>query len=283
MVKSMDWRRWLSSAFILIGFFFLFGVTLFWVQTALAGQLITEKLYLVSTVGVDLPLPTFTATPSPIPSPTSTIKPTKEKLVEQTPSPTLIPTNEKTKNPNQGKVEKPKKKKPSPTPTQKPSAGPVIRIAIPTLNVDRVVMPVDFYTDANGQLQWNTNPLFATRNRQDLVGQLATSVNPRDGGNIVLVGHNYNEGWFAGAGVFVNISSLQPGNNIRIYTHNGKKFVYVVQFVKQVPWRHGNANELEKHQKYLWPTPKERLTLVTCGGANFWPWPARIYVVATPK
>ena len=35
--------------------------------------------------------------------------------------------------------------------------------------------------------------------------------------------------------------------------------------------------------KYLGPVKSERLTLVTCGGANIWPFPARVYVVAAPE
>jgi hypothetical protein len=34
--------------------------------------------------------------------------------------------------------------------------------------------------------------------------------------------------------------------------------------------------------KFMGPSDGERLTLVTCGGANIWPFPARVYVVAAP-
>jgi LPXTG-site transpeptidase (sortase) family protein len=163
-----------------------------------------------------------------------------------------------------------------------PSAGPVVRIVIPGLRVDRTVVPVGLKRNSSRQLEWNTDALFSTANRPDLVGQIEASVNPGDGGNIVLMGHNYNNGWYANAGVFVNLQNLKPGGQIILYTQDGSEFHYIVQVVKKIPWQKQNAAELEKHQKYLWPTEHEQVTLVTCGGANILNWSARIYVVATP-
>jgi LPXTG-site transpeptidase (sortase) family protein len=111
---------------------------------------------------------------------------------------------------------------------------------------------------------------------------LANSANPGEGGNIILVGHNYNQGWYALNGVFVNIDKLHPGDKIILHAGNGGKFQYGVELVKKVPWRQKNVNELEKHQKFLWPKENEQLTLVTCGGANVWTWSHRVYVVAKP-
>lgn len=163
-----------------------------------------------------------------------------------------------------------------------PPAGPVIRLVISRLQVNRAVVPVELRRDAKGGLDWNTDPLFSTPNRPDLVGQLATSANPGEGGNIILVGHNYNNGWYNWEGVFVRLSSMQAGDEITLYTENGGEFRYIVTKVKKVPWQNRNLAELEKHRKYLWPTDHEQLTLVTCGGVNVWTWLARIYVVALP-
>ena len=167
---------------------------------------------------------------------------------------------------------------PSPTPTPIPS-GPVIRLVIPAINVDRAVVPLRQYRDGNGNIQYDTNSLFATSSRLDLVGQTVTSQNPGGGSNIVLVGHNYNMGWYAWEGVFVNLKKLKEGDKITLYTKNGGKFTYKVKKVVQVPYLVQSAEELNKHLRYLGPTQDERVTLVTCGGA-FGSWTARVYVVA---
>jgi LPXTG-site transpeptidase (sortase) family protein len=134
------------------------------------------------------------------------------------------------------------------------------------------------YRDANGVIQYDTNSLFATNSRLDLVGQTMTSVDPGQGSNIVLVGHNYNMGWYAWEGVFVNLKKLKPGNEIILHTKNGGVYTYKVKKVVQVPYVARTAAELNRHLQYLGPTSDERVTLVTCGGA-FGSWSARIYVV----
>jgi sortase (surface protein transpeptidase) len=131
-------------------------------------------------------------------------------------------------------------------------------------------------------VDWATDKLFANANRKDLIGQTITSVNPGEGGNIVLMGHNYDNGYYAWEDAFVNIKSLAPGDQIVAYTEGGGEYHYSVQLVKKVPWREENAAEAAKHFKYLGPTASEQLTLVTCGGANVYPWQARLYVVAAP-
>ncbi len=161
-------------------------------------------------------------------------------------------------------------------------AGPVVRLSIPAIGVDRAVVPVDMRPSANGLLDWNTDALFATRNRLDLVGQPIISTNPGQGGNVILIGHNYDQGVFVWEGVFVKIRDLQPGSEIQVTTQSGLVFRYQVKLVKKVPWANGSPDELAKHFKFLGPQPSETLTLVTCGGANVWPWPARIYVQAYP-
>ena len=42
----------------------------------------------------------------------------------------------------------------------------------------------------------------------------------------------------------------------------------------------GSAANMLAHITYLAPTQDETLTLVTCGGANFAPFPSRLYVTA---
>jgi len=288
-MKELEGSRTLGNIMIIAGVLVLFAITLFWFQSALATRGIDQKLFLVSTVDLNLPLPTRTSTPSLTPSFTATPNPTQ---IEQTNEPSTLlnqPTfkakstsavkRAATKTSNLGS---PKPEPKTPTPLLPISAGPAVQIVIPKIDINQVVVPVDLHADEKGQVDWNTDILFATHNRRDLVGQLGISANPGDGGNVILVGHNYNRGRFYREGVFVNLKRLKEGDKISVYTENGSEFRYEITLIKQVPWRTRDDNELQKHQKYLLPTKNEQLTLVTCGGANVWPWPARIYVVAQP-
>ncbi len=156
-------------------------------------------------------------------------------------------------------------------------------IQIPSLKVKRAVVPIGMRPDNRGGMSWDTDAIFATNNRPDLVGHLVGSAYPGQGGNVILIGHNYNQVDYGWEGVFVHIKSLQVGDRILIRGEDGREYTYLVQQVKQVPWRSQSPKELEKHLKFLGPVQSERLTLVTCGGANIWPFPARVYVVAVPE
>jgi len=162
-------------------------------------------------------------------------------------------------------------------------SNPIVHIAIPGLKVKRAVVPVGMKPDGSGGMSWDTDAIFATNNRPDLVGHLVGSGYPGQGGNIILIGHNYNQVDYGWEGVFVNIKGMQPGDRIVIRGQDGREYAYLVQLVKKVPWRSKNGKELEKHLNFLGPSQGERLTLVTCGGANIWPFPARVYVVAVPE
>jgi len=169
-----------------------------------------------------------------------------------------------------------------PTPTPRPDTGRIVRLVIPSLRIDRAVVMVGLTHDSEGRLQWDTDRLFAIQNRLDLVGQLNNSMNPGQGGNVVLVGHNYDNGVYVWEGVFVNLKNIQPGNQVTVYTEGGGEYNYIVQQIKKVPWKMENDSEMQKHMKYIGPSETERLTLMTCSGANIWPWPARLYVIAEP-
>jgi LPXTG-site transpeptidase (sortase) family protein len=304
-LAGKDWRRSCSDLLILAGALLLFCAALSGVKTALAAQRPDEQNFLVSSIDLPLPLPTLTSQPVAAevlaPTPVEAAQPTPAG--EFAPPPTQEPEPTPAAPESQGLVENallylPFVSNAEPLPVQEQTAaampqppvepqfitqssGPVIRLEIPRLKVDRAVVTIDLIKKAGGELQWNTDSLFANANRPDLVGQLATSVNPGDGGNIILVGHNYNNGW-NWAGVFVNVDKLQPGDKILLRTENGGAFEYDVQKVKKVPWTQQNSAELEKHAKYMWPTASEQLTLVTCGGSYLMSWTARIYVVAIP-
>jgi len=275
--RGAERGRWIGDLLIAIGLMLLAGVLLALLKTSLATSQLNEFRYLQSNIALPGPLPTLP--PKTAPSETLpliylpiVLKAEPSEIAAAQPAETDLPADE----------EMPTAESPPSGVRPGPSAGPVVRIVIPDLRIDRAVVPVGLKRNTGQQLEWNTDALFSTANRSDLVGQIEASVNPGDGGNIVLLGHNYNNGWYANAGVFVNLQNLKPGSQIILYTQDGNEFHYSVQIVKKIPWQKQSASELEKHQKYLWPTGHEQLTLVTCGGANLLSWSARIYVVAMP-
>jgi LPXTG-site transpeptidase (sortase) family protein len=168
---------------------------------------------------------------------------------------------------------------PSPTPTPTPTPGPPIRVEIPGLKIDRAVVQVGTVTRGE-QLEWDSDKLFATSSRGDLVGHLEGTANPGQPGNIVLVGHNYNRGLYNWIGVFYPLHSLRKGDIINLLNEDDVLFIYQVERVDKVLWRAHSTDDMLKHIIYLSPTQDETLTLVTCGGANFAPFPSRIYVTA---
>jgi LPXTG-site transpeptidase (sortase) family protein len=150
--------------------------------------------------------------------------------------------------------------------------------------VDRVVVDIGLIPGKNGGMQWDSDSLFATSSRQDLVGHLDGSALPGESSNIVLVGHNYDWGIFQWNGVFYNVKRLKPGDKIILFSQGGQRRVYRVERVKEIPFNNnGNDEELFKHFKHMGPTESERLTLVSCGGANLWKWNKRVYVIAYPQ
>ena len=242
-------RRWIPTILLITGGLLLFWAALVSVNPLLSNYQIVEGEYLLFPQQVNLPLPKIASIRSTEAAPQDVFFSLVYSPFTPTPTPTPVP------------------------------AGPVTRLIIPSIGVNRAVVPLRQYRDANGVIQYDTNSLFATNSRLDLVGQTLTSVDPGQGSNIVLVGHNYNMGWYAWEGVFVNLKKLKPGNDILLHTKNGGVYTYKVKKVVQVPYVARTAAELNQHLQYLGPTSDERVTLVTCGGA-FGSWSARIYVVA---
>ena len=171
------------------------------------------------------------------------------------------------------------------TPTHAPvsPSQPVVRLKIPNISVDRAVVDIGLVPGKNGEMQWNSDSLFATSSRQDLVGHLDGSALPGESSNIVMIGHNYDWGIFQWNGVFYNLKKLKPGDKIILFSQDGRRLVYRVERVKEIPFTNQNEEELFKHFKHMGPTKSERLTLVTCGGANLWKWNKRVYVIAYPQ
>ena len=193
---------------------------------------------------VPLITPTYTPTPTATPPPTPTV------------TPTFTPT-------------------PSPTPIPKP-----IYIRIPAIQVERSVVSVPLVRDSRtGQVDWAIESLFRA-DRRDVVGHLETTALPGQMGNAVLTGLKYGHGY---TGVFIHLGRLRPDDQILIVDEAGSTLSYRVQSVNRVKWRRQTLEELAPHLAYLAPSDDERLTLVSCGGSNVFPFPERIYVVAVPE
>lgn len=167
------------------------------------------------------------------------------------------------------------------TPEASPMPGPyrAVRLRIPALNINRSIVNLPRIEDARtGAWTRNVESLFRP-GRKDLVGHWEGSAYPGQEGNMILVGHNYGQGF---NGVFQRLGRLQVGQKVYVTDEAGQTFTYRVTTVQQLKWKEKHSQELATHWKYLSPDGPERLTLVTCAGAQFEPFPQRIYVVAEP-
>lgn len=237
--------RSLANTLFLLGALFVLAAIIYAIYSILNTWLMGQDRYLMANDVSSLSVPAMTWTPSP--TPTSTPLPTF------TPSPTPIP---------------------SPTPMPAP-----VQIRIPDLGVTRSIISLPRVRDrSTGAWTWNTRSLFRS-GRQDLVGHWEGSAYPGQEGNMILVGHNYGYGY---SGVFVRLGRLRSGQKIYVVNQAGQTFVYQVTTVERVAWRLKNFGELTQHLSFLSPGSPERLTLVSCAGANFEPFPERVYVVAEP-
>jgi len=228
-----------------------------------------ESDILPSDADISLLLPT--STPTPVPT---------QSVPEQGDSGGPDPEGQELKSPSETPAgAQPEEVTPTPEPVKSEPSQPVVRLKIPRLKVERAVVEIG----AHPEKGWDTDSLFATKNRPDLVGHLQGSALPGEGSNIVLAGHNYDWGIFQWNGVFINLRQLQPGDKIFVFTQGGEKHTYIVQQVKEIPFKSGSEEELFKHAKHMGPTESERLTLITCSGANLLNWNKRIYVIAYPE
>ena len=94
---------------------------------------------------------------------------------------------------------------------------------------------------------------------------------------MILAGHNYGYGY---NGVFVRLGSMRPGQKVYVVNSVGQTFTYKVTQVKKLKWRSKDFRELTQHLSFLAPGGVERVTLVSCAGADIEPFPERVYVVA---
>jgi hypothetical protein len=248
-VPPVRMRQGLSNLLVLFGIVFLLAALTYAAYTVLNTWLMGQNRFLLANNIGPISVPAMTWTPSP--TPTITPRPTSS------PIPTPIPS-------------------PTPTPTPRPPSPPV-QIRIPALGVTRSIIPLPRVRDKRtGAWTWNTNRLFRS-GRSDLVGHSEGSAYPGQVGNMILVGHNYGYGF---NGVFVGLPRLKAGQKIYVVNKAGQTFTYQVRTVTRVKWRTKSLGELTQHLKFLSSGGPEHLTLVSCAGANFEPFPERVYVVA---
>jgi hypothetical protein len=77
--------------------------------------------------------------------------------------------------------------------------------------------------------------------------------------NVVMAGHiDY---WNVGPSVFYNLASVQPGDEIIVSGDDGKRYPFVVEWVRQFDSVSMPLDEV------IGPTEGQSLTLITCGGA----------------
>ena len=250
-VKRSRAGQIVSGMFFALGALFLLAALSYAAYSGLNTWLMRQNRYLASNDIAPLSVPDMTWTPSPTP--------THTPLPTFTSTPTPIPT-------------------PTPTPTPVPPPRPV-QIRIPYLGVTRSIISLPRTRDRRtGAWTWDTNRLFRA-GRTDLVGYWEGTSRPGEDGNMVLVGHNYGYGF---NGVFVRLGQLRPGQLIYVVNQMGQTFTYRVRTVNRVKWRTQSFQELTQHLNFLSPGGAERVTLVSCAGANVEPFPERIYVVADP-
>lgn len=247
MVATRRIRRksWLSNLLLTMGVLSLAAAAVYGAFAWLNNWLLSQNRYLLANEIAPLSMPAMTWTPSPLPTATT--------------SPTVTPT-------------------PTPLPSPTPPPAPV-QIQIPALRITRSIVKLPRIRDrSTGAWTWNTKSLFRP-GRPDLVGHWQGSANPGENGNIVLVGHNYGYGY---NGVFVRLGSLKAGQKVYLVNQAGQTFTYQVTTVKRLKWRRKSLGELTQHLAFLAPGGPERVTLVSCAGADFEPFPERVYVVALP-
>lgn len=134
-------------------------------------------------------------------------------------------------------------------------------ITIPTLGVRTDLVPAPFVAN-----QWDISRL------TDEVAHLEGTPLPGQPGNVVLAGHVTVPG--AGWGPFQELEQLQVGDRIFIETSQNT-LVYDVIEIKTV-----EATDVE----VTFPTPEDRLTLITCTGWSdiLQAYVQRVVVVAVP-
>ena len=140
---------------------------------------------------------------------------------------------------------------PAPTPSSEFPPGsnaPISRIIVESAKIDAPI--VQKGVDDAGVMQ-------APDNAYD-VAWYDFSAQPGFGGNAVFAGHvDYIH---VGEAVFWNLKDVNEGDMIRVQLLDGTEYRYAVNFKQQYEAATAPVDEI------VGPTPKETVTLITCGG-----------------
>jgi len=279
-------RLWLSRLFLWSGGVLLLVAAAYLGLSRLSSWVMAQDRYLrVDAIGplqigdvarIDVAVPGTPVDPVQTPTP-ELVQPAANKagaLLVPLPTATFVTRSQPTATPEPEMVPSPQSQ---PTDTLAPPIP--VQIRIPALSVDRSIVELPLSRDTKtGIWRLNVKSLFR-RWGNDLVGHWVGSANPGQAGNMILVGHNYGYGY---NGVFLNVGRLKAGQVVYVVNQAGETFTYKVTTVRRVKWSKKNEQELRRHQAYLSMGGPERLTLVTCGGATWGPFPDRVYVLAEP-
>lgn len=224
----------------------------------------TQSPVEVGTYTPELSTPTVVSTPSP----------QKTIFIEATQGSTAAAAKSTAKPVSQPQAAKPTSKPPKPDGTailptgakygdHNPNVpGRVVRIAAPSIKLDTKVYEV---YGINGV--WEVAEYAA--------GHQYSSMNPGDGGNVVLSGHNNWKGE-----VFRYLENLKSGAEIDLWTQAGTKYVYKVREIDKLKEVGVSYAQRVKNGQVMNNTPREQLTLITC-----WPYTTythRLIVIADP-
>jgi LPXTG-site transpeptidase (sortase) family protein len=136
---------------------------------------------------------------------------------------------------------------PEPTPTPEPVAAP-LRLLVDSLEVDAPV--IEMGVDDQGIPH-------VPRNGED-VAWYSFSSPPGAGSNAVFAAHI---NWEGASGVFGNLHVLQAGDTIRLISEDEHEYTYEVFANFAVdPYDDDSLKVMD-------PTPKDTVTLITCGGS----------------
>lgn len=140
---------------------------------------------------------------------------------------------------------------PQPTATADASTASIVRLQIPKYNVDAPVIVLGL--DEEGVMEAPDGPVD--------VAWYDFTAHPGTGSNAVFSGHvdwTFDSG--PGGAVFWNVKNLVLGDVIKVRLEDGTEYEYQVISREQIDPDDADV------QSIVGPTPREIVTLITCGG-----------------
>ncbi len=243
----------------------LLGGLMWWRQSRLEAALLSQEDRVLLAVRAE---PSDLITPAVLPESPAQVQRIALPTITAAPSPTVDPASLVANEPTPAVT-----LEPQPTPTENPfppAEAIPSHIIAPQIGLDASVIEMGWQvlTDASGTQysEWMVP--------SGAAGWHKNSMLPGHGGNTVLSGHHNVDGE-----IFRYVADLEPGNEIMLEA-GGHTYRYQVQ-EKYILKERGEPIEVRRaNNKYIEPTPDERLTLVTC-----WPYETnthRVVVIARP-